>query len=86
MSGDDALADVEILPENIKHFDPDAPDNIPLKINKHVQMNRLELAEYEVIRMAYERCDRNASKTAKALGISINTVYSRMRTAGGEEE
>ncbi|WP_104401902.1 sigma-54-dependent Fis family transcriptional regulator [Vibrio penaeicida] len=72
---DDFLSDVHINPpqeSNIRPFV--APHNELIAEN--------ELKEKEDWLEAYERMNRNISKTAKELNISRNTLYKRLRESG----
>ena len=72
---DDFLSDVHInTPQesNIRPFI--APHNESIAEN--------ELKEKEDWLEAYERMNRNISKTAKELNISRNTLYKRLRESG----
>ena len=82
-SRSDGKADIEALPESVRNFDPDNENNMPLKTDGNVRMSRLELAEDEIIKGVYFQFNGNALKTAKTLGISVNTVYSHTKNAGG---
>ncbi|MFH1135903.1 MAG: sigma-54-dependent Fis family transcriptional regulator [Pseudomonadota bacterium] len=74
MTGDNLL--VEYLPDFLK------PRTIPKVLMEQDEIIPLESLEKFAIEHALNKCRRNISQTAQALGIGRNTLYSKMKKYG----
>ncbi|MCJ8298937.1 MAG: helix-turn-helix domain-containing protein, partial [Pseudomonadales bacterium] len=86
--GSSLTADSKVFAEIVLAEQPSAPVSDAGSVmaisrqQPQIQYKSMEIAADSDTSECYQRCNGNLSKTAKALGISRNTLYKRLRLLG----